>query len=205
MRLYAVLGCIISSVAWAQELAPARLKVRTNAAEAVITIDGEVRGLAPRTEAIAPGVHTIVAETKGAPDLTQTVSVTSGEERTITFEFAHPVAPRPFPSIGTLMVVAGGVLVTSGLLLRGRAEEAAVQVSRLFERGGGWDASGQKLERDGLAAQNWSWFLVGTGVAAVVSGVIVGVLEVFGAPAGKPTLVLVPTPGGAMVSGALRW
>lgn len=205
MRLYAVVLCIISCGAWAQALAPARLKVRTNAAEAVITIDGEVRGLAPRTETLAPGVHTIVAEAKGVPEITQTVSLVSGEERTVTIDFTYPIAPRPFPAIGTLMVVAGGVLFSGGLLLRGRAEDAAVQVSRLFERGGGWDANAQQIENDGLAAQNWSWILAGTGVATVISGLIVGALELFGAPAGRPTLVLVPTPGGAMVSGALTW
>lgn len=211
MRLHAFLACIISSLAAAQqveaapELAPARLTVRATAAEAVITIDGEVRGLAPRTETLEPGVHTIVAEVRGAPPVTRTVSLESGEQRTLRFDFVYPERPRAFPAIGTLMVASGGVLLGGGLLLRLRAEAAAAQVSGFFRRGGGWDAGAQQLENDGIAAETWSWVLVSIGAATIASGLIVGALELFGAPKTRPRLVLVPTPGGAMVGGGFAW
>lgn len=186
-------------------VAPAKLKIRTDADEAVITVDGEVRGLAPRVESLPPGVHTIVAETRGAPPLTQTVSLSAGEERQLELRFDYPQKPGVFPAVGTLMFAAGGVLVVGSLLLRTRAEVAGEQVTTLFERGGGWDATAQAIERDGLAAQTWSWVLMTTGVAMAASGVVVGVLEILGLPRSRPTLVLAPMPGGGFVSGAWAW
>lgn len=205
MRLHAVAVCIISWAAAAQEVAPGKLLIRTSADEAVITIDGETRGLAPRTETLAPGVHTIVAETKDAPPVSQTVSLTSGETRTLTLSFIPPARARPFPTVGTVMVATGGLIVAGGLLLRGPAEEAARKTSAAFQRGGGWDEFAQRLEHNGLVAETWSWLLLGLGVTTVVSGVVVGVLEHFGTPESGPKLVLAPIRGGAWVGGVFTW
>lgn len=205
MRLHAVGLCIISSLAAAQEVAPGKLLIRTSAEEAVITVDGETRGLAPRTESLAPGVHTVVAETKDAPPVTQTVSIASGETRTVTLSFVPAARARPFPVVGTIMVATGGLIIASGLLLRGPAEDAARKTTEAFQRGGGWDAFAQRIEHDGLAAETWSWLLIGLGVTTVVSGVVVGIIEHFGAPDSGPKLVIAPTRGGAFVGGVFSW
>lgn len=205
MRLHAAGVCIISCIAAAQDVAPGKLLIRTSAEEAVITIDGETRGLAPRTETLAPGVHTIVAETKDAPPVEQTVSLASGETRTITLSFISPARARPFPTVGTVMVATGALVIASGLLLRGPAEEAAMKTSAAFQRGGGWDEFAQRIEHDGLVAETWSWLLIGLGATTVVSGVVVGIIEHFGAPNSGPKLVFAPTRGGAFVGGVFTW
>ncbi|MGV3624929.1 MAG: hypothetical protein ACO1OB_29180, partial [Archangium sp.] len=75
----------------------------------------------------------------------------------------------------------------------------------LFANGGGWDANAQRIENDGIAAETWSWVLVGVGVATVASSIIVSLVELFGGPHDGPKLALIPLRDGAFVSGAFAW
>ncbi len=191
-------------LAVADEPRPARLRIVTSPEAAAITIDGHLAGLSPRDEVLAPGVHTLVAELAGAPTLTQTFSLAEGEVRTLKLAFSSgPGTATPFPVAGLVTGLAGGAALTVGLLLRFAAEDAARQVNALTDRGGGWDQGGQQREAAGLRAQTWSWFFTGAGSALLASGLVVLVLQLRGP--GLPTLTLVPTGGGAFVSGSFAW
>lgn len=191
-----------STLAMAEERA--QLQITTTPAGAAITIDGQLVGLSPRTEALAPGVHTLTAELSGALT-SQTLSLTEGERRKVTIELQPVLSPRPAPIAGLITTAAGALSLGVGLLLQIPAREAGQQVHLLFERGGGWDDAAQRLERAGLSAQGWSSFFTGAGLVVIASGLIVTGIQLFGPRADLPGLVLLPTPQGAVLTWGTRW
>ncbi len=188
----------------AQPSGTARLQIVTTPPGAVISIDGELAGLAPREEVLRPGVHTVVAELKGALTVSETVSVVEGEARVLRLSLSPEApGPRELPVAGLITTGLGAVVMTGGLLLRFPAEDAARQVSALYRRGGGWDDAAAQLELQGLSAQSWSWIFTGAGAAILASGLIVTAVQWFG-PA-MPRLAVVPAAGGATVVWGAAW
>lgn len=188
----------------AQPSGTARLQIVTTPPGAVISIDGELAGLAPREEVLRPGVHTIVAELKGALTVSETVSVVDGEARVLRLSLLPEArGPRGAPVAGLITTGLGAAVLTAGLLLRFPAEDAARQMSVLYRRGGGWDDAAAQLELQGLSAQSWSWIFTGAGAAILASGLIVTAVQWFGAP--LPPLAVVPVSGGATVVWGAAW
>lgn len=193
---------VISTLAMAED--QAQLVITTTPAGAAITIDGQLVGLSPRTESLAPGVHTLTAELAGA-STSQTISVATGETRKLTIALERVLSPRPAPLEGLITTAAGALSFGLGLLLQIPAREAGQRVHRLFERGGAWDATAQRLEQSGLSAQGWSYFFTGAGIGIFASGLIVTGLQLFGSRADPPGLVLLPTPHGGLLTWSTRW
>ncbi|MDP2269253.1 MAG: PEGA domain-containing protein [Archangium sp.] len=182
----------------------AQLVITTTPAGAAITIDGQLVGLSPRTESLAAGVHTVTAELSGAMT-SQTLSLAEGETRKLSIALDAVLPPRPAPVAGLITTAAGALSFGVGLLLQIPAREAGQQVHLLFERGGAWDASAQRLEQAGLSAQGWSFFFTGAGVAVIASGLLVTGLQLFGHRTDFPTLALLPTPQGGLLTWSTRW
>lgn len=183
--------------------ASARLEVRAAVPHAVVSIDGVLRGLAPRTEELRPGPHEVLVEAPGWARRARVV-LEPGQLVTLRFDLVPPPsAPRRVPLAGLLTGGAGAVVMTVGLLLRLPAEASAREVSALFRRGGGWDGRAAALEAAGLAAETWSWLLTGLGTALMASGVITGIAEWFAPGPALPGLS--PTPGGAVLSWSARF
>lgn len=181
----------------------AYLEVRAARPNAVVTIDGRLRGLAPRTEALPPGPHEVVVEAPGWVRRARVV-LEAGQTVTLRYDLAPPPAgPRRFPVAGLATAGAGALALTTGLLLRLPAEASAREVSALFRAGGGWDGRAAALEASGLAAETWSWFFTGLGAALLASGAIVALAELAATP--PPALTLAPAPGGALLTWSARW
>ena len=193
---------VVSTIAMAEERA--QLIITTTPAGAAITIDGQLVGLAPRTESLAPGVHTLTAEISGAIT-SQTLSLAEGETRRLTIALHAVLPPRPAPVAGLITTAAGALSFGLGLLLQIPAREAGQQVHLLFERGGAWDTTARRLEQSGLSAQGWSYFFTGAGVAAIASGLLVTGLQLFGRRTDFPTVALLPTPQGGLLTWSARW
>lgn len=195
---------LLSFTAHAVEPDRALLHIVTSPAGAAITLDGTLVGISPRTESLPPGVHTVTAELSGAVT-THTFSLAKGDERKLTLSLIPPKTPRPAPVAGLVTFGGGGLALGLGLLLRLPAHEAAAAMQRLYDRGGGWDDPARKLETSGLAAQTWSWFFTGAGVAVMAAGLLVTGLQLFGPHTDLPVLVLFPTAHGAALSFGARW
>lgn len=200
MRGLVSLLLVLPAAAFAVEPDRAEVRITTSPPGAAVTLDGTLVGLAPRTETLSPGVHTLTAELSGAL-CSQTISLAAGETRLVTLTLVPLTAPaRPFPVIGSVTFGGGALVLGVGLLLRIPAQAAGRAVSVLYQRGGSWDAQARELEASGLRAQTWSWFFTGAGVAVMASGLIVTALELFGHHPALPALVLVPTAGGGILS-----
>ncbi len=118
----------------------ARLDVTTTRADAVVTIDGELRGLAPRSELLAEGAHEVLVEVPGGRARRATVHLVAGEVKALHLALTAPAPPPPAPpSAGLITAGAGAVALAAGLLLGvGRRDAAGVDSSQC--RGaGGWD------------------------------------------------------------------
>ena len=197
------LGFVISTLAMAEERA--QLQITTTPTGAAITVDGQLVGLSPRTESLSAGVHTLTVELAGAIT-TQTLALTEGETRKLTIELNPALTPRPAPVAGLITTAAGALSFSLGLLLQIPAREAGQQVRLLFERGGAWDTTAQRLEQSGLSAQGWSYFFTGAGVAVITSGLIVTGLQLFGRRTELPGLVLLlPTSRGGLLTWSTCW
>ncbi|MDP1825227.1 MAG: PEGA domain-containing protein [Archangium sp.] len=204
MRRLAFLLVFVSAAAPGVEADRSLLIVATSPPGAAITIDGVLAGLSPRSETLAPGVHTVTAELQGAV-VSQTISLVAGEERRLTLSLVHAFPPRPAPIAGLVTLGGGALGFGLGLLLQLPARAAGREVSLLYERGGGWDESARRLEASGLSAQTWSWFFTGAGVAVMAAGLLVTGLQLFGPRTDLPALVFVPTSGGGVLSWGARW
>lgn len=199
MRTFALV-LVLSVAARAED---ATLRILTEPAGAAVSLDGALVGLSPREERLRPGVHTVTAERSGVA-VTETLSLTAGEQRTVRLRLTALVTPpRTFPVAGTVTFCGGSLALVAGLLLQGPAREAAAQVSLLSARGGGWDAAARQLEAQGLAAQTWSNVLLWGGAGVMVSGVVTAVLELM--VKAPPPLVLLPVGGGAVFSWGMPW
>lgn len=181
-----------------------KLHVVTSPPGAAISIDGTLVGLAPRSETLAPGVHTVTAELQGAV-VSQTISLAAGEDRKLTLSLVHAFPPRPAPVAGLVTLGGGALGFGLGLLLQLPARAAGREVSLIYQRGGGWDETARKIEAAGLSAQTWSWFFTGAGLAVMASGLLVTGLQLFGPRTDLPALVFVPSSGGGMLSWGARW
>lgn len=198
---------LVCAVARAEDEAPAAastLLVVSVPQGAVISIDGALMGLAPRTETLAPGVHTVTAEL-GDAQVQQTLTLAPGQQRTLTLRLAPAVVPRPFPTAGVLTSAGGAALLGVGLLLRIPAHEAGVRVSALYRQGGGWDQAASALESAGVSAQTWSWICTVAGAGVLASGLVVTALQLFGGLGSPPPLALLVSPQGAMLAWSGNW
>jgi hypothetical protein len=195
---------VLPASALAAESERAEVRVTTSPPGAAITLDGALVGIAPRTETLSPGVHTVTAELSGAVT-TQTLSLRAGEVRTVTLSLVPLNPPRAFPVVGAVTFGGGALALGLGLLLRIPAHTAGLAVSGLYQSGGRWDDQALQLEQAGLSAQTWSWFFTGAGVAVMASGLIVAGLELFGHRSEIPSLVFVPLSGGGVLGWATRW
>ncbi len=182
----------------------AQLIITTTPTGAAITIDGQLVGLSPRTESLAPGVHTLTVELAFALT-TQTIALAEGETRKLTIALPPVLTPRPAPIAGLITAAGGALSFGLGLLLQIPAREAGQQVHLLFERGGAWDTTAQRLEQSGLSAQGWSFFFTGAGLAVITSGLVVTFAQLFGRRTDLPSLVLLPTWQGGMLTWSTRW
>jgi PEGA domain len=200
-----VVGLLLLSVL-SQEPARATVHVITTPPGAVISIDGVLRGLAPRDEQLEAGIHSLTVEQRGARTEVQTFAVVAGEERTLRIELVAEHWPRrPFPVAGVVTASSGVLVLTLGLLLRFPAEAAARQITAVFQRGGGWDDQARTIEAQGLSAQTWSWFFTGLGAALTASGALVTLVKVRAPSPPLPQLTISPMPGGAFASWSVTW
>ena len=73
--------------------------------------------------------------------------------------------------------------------------------------GATWNPSLQTVQSSGLRAQLLAQILVGAGTAAVLGGLVVGGVSLFGAPEGRsaPTVFVVPTWGGGSIACAVSF
>jgi hypothetical protein len=200
-----VVGLVLLSLL-SQAPERATVHVITTPAESVISIDGELKGLAPRDEQLMPGVHTVLAELNGAQATSVTISVVAGEERTLKLELLpEHASPRPFPVAGVVTAGGGVLVLTLGLLLRIPAEAAGRQVTALYARGGGWDDAAREIEAQGLSAQTWSWFFTGAGAGITASGLIVAAVQWLAPQAPLPRLTFTPLLGGGYARWSVEW
>lgn len=188
----------------ARSQAPARLFISSEPPDGVVTIDGELRGLAPRVEHLAPGVHTVTVERAGQVR-SITVSLVADDRRSLRVTFSTQPAEREFPTAGVATALGGAVVLTAGLLLRFQAEADARTIERFFRAGGVWDERTDAIQRSGQAAQTWSWILTATGGLTFLAGVMVSALQLFDRSPSPPRLTVVPLRDGALLSWSATW
>lgn len=164
---------------------PGTLIVDSAPPGAVLTVDGTLAGVGPVTMPLAAGGHQVVAELDGYQLARTEVVITAGEERKLTVALDRVVVAqqkRKFPGAG-IGVAGGGVLLLGGAIgLNLVAQNAARQVTTLFMNGGTWDMSAQATQSRGQQAQTFSAVLASVGVAALVVGVVLVVVTLFGEP-----------------------
>lgn len=170
----------------AKEEGGARLIVNSEPANAIITIDGELRGETPVVASLEPGAHTVTAEQDGYATTSTEVSLEPGQSRTITIKLvpggtrAEVRAPRSVPLAGIIVGVAGLGLIGGAVAFNLQAQDASRQMTTLFQTGATYDGQARAIEESGHTASALSWVFGVVGGAAFTTGAIMVLAQLFG-------------------------
>jgi hypothetical protein len=185
----------------------ARLIINSEPANAVITINGELRGETPVVATLPAGAHTITAEQDGFATTSTEVSLEAGQSRTILIKMVPggglrvaTVRARRFPLMGTLVGGGGLALVGVAVAFNLQAQDAARQMTNLFQTGATYDGQARRVEETGHTASALSWMFGVVGGAAFATGVVLVLTELLGSGGDEVSFFFGPTATGGVAA-----
>ncbi len=189
-----------------------RLIVNSDPPNAIIAIDGTLRGEAPVVATLAAGAHTVTADHDGHATTNLEVVLTPGQSRTVTVKLT-PGGATEGSARGPLQVpVAGIVVSTAGLgLLAGaiafnlQAQHSGRQLTTLFAEGGTYDEAARTAEATGHTASALSWVLGVTGGLTLGTGLIMVLVDLLSGGEGEVSFFVAPVNQGFAAAWRLSW